>query len=96
MTEDGAVELPIEPSLDLHAFAPRDIPGVVNDYLEAAHERGFVEVRLIHGRGKGVQRAVVQRVLSGHGLVADYWDAAESHLGATVVRLRAPGNASPG
>jgi hypothetical protein len=43
-----------------------------------------------------VQRAVVQRVLSGHGLVADYWDAAESHLGATVVRLRAPGNTSPG
>jgi len=45
-------------------------------------------VRLIHGRGKGIQRAAVQRLLREHELVADYWDAAESHLGATVVSLR--------
>lgn len=87
MTEDDALTVPIEPSIDLHAFAPRDIPGVVEDYIEAAHEKGLREVRLVHGRGKGVQRAVVQRVLSGHPLVVDYWDATQSHLGATVVRL---------
>ena len=96
MSDDDPHVLPIEPSLDLHAFAPRDIPGVVSDYLEAAYEKGLTEVRLVHGRGKGVQRAVVQRVLSGHRLAVEYWDAAESHLGATVVRLGVRGDAARG
>jgi DNA-nicking Smr family endonuclease len=87
---DQPVILPIEPSLDLHPFAPSDVPDVVAAYLEAAHEKGLTEVRLIHGRGRGVQRAAVQRLLSGHALVEAYWDAAESHLGATIVRLRPP------
>ena len=81
--------IPIEGTLDLHAFAPRDIPSVVEEYITAAHEAGLVEVRLIHGRGKGVQRAAVQRVLAGHALVEEYWDAGETHLGATVARLSA-------
>jgi len=81
------VELPIEQTLDLHAFAPRDIPAVVDDYIHAAHARGFREVRLIHGGGKGVQRAIVQRLLDRHELVVQFWDATESHLGATVARL---------
>lgn len=85
---DDPVRIPIEQALDLHAFAPRDIPGVVSDYLDAAAEAGLDEVRLIHGRGIGVQRAVVHRVLSRHPLVDSYHDATESHLGATVVRLR--------
>jgi len=85
---DEPVRIPIEASLDLHAFAPRDIPGVVADYLDAAAEAGFSEVRVIHGRGIGVQRAVVQRVLGEHPRVQDYHDAPETHLGATVVRLR--------
>jgi DNA-nicking Smr family endonuclease len=96
MSQNEPIALPIEPSLDLHAFAPRDIPGVVNDYLEAAHDKGFTEVRLIHGRGKGVQRAVVQRVLSSHRLVVDHWDAPDSHLGATIVRFRTRGCAHAG
>lgn len=49
--DDEPVEIPIEDALDLHAFAPRDIPDVVGDYLEAAHAAGFRLVRLIHGRG---------------------------------------------
>lgn len=81
------VEIPIEPVLDLHAFAPSDIPSVVDEYLLAAHQAGFREVRLIHGRGRGVQRAVVQQILKTHRLVAEFWDAPETHLGATVVRL---------
>ncbi|MGE5813366.1 MAG: Smr/MutS family protein [Acidobacteriota bacterium] len=81
-------EVPIEPEIDLHSFQPRDIPSVVEEYLRAAHERGFREVRLIHGRGIGVQRATVQRLLSSHPLVESFHDAPESHLGATVVRLR--------
>jgi DNA-nicking Smr family endonuclease len=79
--------VPIEDSIDLHAFAPRDIPSVVDEYVRAAHEAGFREVRLIHGRGKGVQRGIVQKVLEGHPLVVEFWDATETHLGATVARL---------
>ena len=59
----------------LAAFAPRDVPAVVSDYLEAAHARGFVEVRLIHGRGIGVQRTIVQSLLARHPLVAAFADA---------------------
>ena len=80
--------VPIEPTLDLHSFAPRDIPSVVDEYLHAAHASGLREVRLIHGRGIGVQRARVQQVLRDHPLVEGFGDAPESHLGATVVRLK--------
>jgi DNA-nicking Smr family endonuclease len=80
--------VPIEDALDLHAFAPRDIKSVVEDYIDAAHEAGLREVRLIHGRGKGIQRGIVQQALERHPLVEEFWDAAESHLGATVARLR--------
>jgi DNA-nicking Smr family endonuclease len=88
--EPDPVVLPIEDALDLHAFAPRDIPSVVGEYLEAAAERGFGEVRLIHGRGKGVQRAVVQRLLASHPLVERFFDAPAERggWGATVVVLR--------
>ena len=88
MGDDEPVEVPIEDAIDLHTFSPRDILSVVDDYLEAAHAAGFDVVRLIHGRGKGVQRASIQRHLRAHALVGEFWDAAESHLGATVVRLR--------
>ena len=87
MSDSDPHEIPIEPSLDLHAFAPRDIPSVADEYIRAAHERGLREVRLIHGRGKGVQRGIVQNVLEKHPLVEEFWDAAETHLGATVARL---------
>jgi DNA-nicking Smr family endonuclease len=82
------MRIPIEDDLDLHAFAPRDIASVVDEYVTAAHEAGLAEVRLIHGRGKGVQRGVVQQTLDRHPLVVEFWDAPESHLGATVARLR--------
>jgi DNA-nicking Smr family endonuclease len=91
MEDDEVVRVPIEDAIDLHSFAPRDIASVVEDYLEAARDAGFTEVRLIHGRGKGVQRADIQRRLRGHPLVEHFWDAPESHLGATIVRLRRDG-----
>lgn len=80
-------EVPIEPELDLHTFAPRDVPSVVEEYVRAAHEAGLREVRLVHGRGSGVQRGIVQAALEKHPLVAEFWDDAGSHLGATVCRL---------
>jgi len=90
MHEDdpGPVEIPIEEAIDLHAFQPRDVVAVVDDYLHAAQEAGFAVVRLIHGRGKGVQRAAIHRLLNGHDLVLSFWDAPEAHLGATLVRLK--------
>lgn len=87
MDEDRPVRIPIEDAIDLHAFAPRDVVSVVEEYLVAAHEAGFAIVRLIHGRGQGVQRAAVQRLLAGHPLVDRYWDAPETHRGATLVQL---------
>lgn len=84
---DHPVHVPIEAAIDLHTFAPRDVVSVVDEYLHAALEAGFSEVRLIHGRGKGVQRAAIRRLLASHPLVADCWDAPESHLGVTLVRL---------
>lgn len=79
-----AHRIPVEGTLDLHAFAPRDIRSVVEEYVHAAHQEGLREVRLIHGRGRGVQRGIVQAALEAHPLVERFWDAPESHLGATV------------
>jgi DNA-nicking Smr family endonuclease len=84
---DEPVRVPIERELDLHAFAPRDIASVVREYLDAAAGAGLREVRLIHGRGRGVQRGMVQAELDRHPLVLEFWDDAGSHLGATIARL---------
>lgn len=84
---DDAVEIPIERELDLHAFRPHDIPDVVVEFITAAHQVGLSEVRLIHGRGKGVQRGIVQAVLDGHPLVAAFRDDTAAHLGATIATL---------
>ena len=82
------MRIPIENALDLHAFAPRDVTSVVEEYVTAAWDGGLREIRLIHGRGRGVQRGMVQQALERHPLVVEFWDAPETHLGATVARLR--------
>jgi DNA-nicking Smr family endonuclease len=89
--EEPAAVLEIEDSIDLHGFQPRDIPDVVVSYLEAAHEKGFREVRLIHGRGTGFQRSRVRQVLSKHPLVDRFGDAPATRggWGATLVWLKA-------
>ncbi len=90
--DEGEVVLPIEDALDLHPFAPRDIPDVVREYLAACIERGFQEVRLIHGRGTGTQRAIVRSILSTHPSVLAFADAPPERggWGATVVHLGSP------
>lgn len=86
--DDQPVRVPIEAELDLHAFPPRDIPSVVDEYITAAHAAGFREVRLVHGRGIGVQRGIVQQALDRHPLVERFGDDPRAHLGATIAALR--------
>lgn len=86
---DDVAVLEIEDSIDLHGFQPRDILDVVEDYLTEARARRFREVRLIHGRGKGFQRARIHALLSQHPFVAHFNDAPASRggWGATLVTL---------
>ena len=86
------IEIPIEESIDLHLFRPSEIADVVEGYLEAAIEKGFREVRLIHGRGHGVQRGRIRRLLSNHPQVEHFNDAPGDRggWGATLVWLRLP------
>ena len=88
--DDEPLAIPIEDSLDLHTFRPADVRSVVEEYLAAAQSHGFTEVRLIHGRGTGHQRAMVRSLLSGHPLVVSFADAPAERggWGATVVTLR--------
>ncbi len=100
MSQDGdgedwlpeTVEIPIEDSIDLHWFRPSEIRDVVEGYLEAARERGFREVRIVHGRGRGVQRDRVQRLLARSPLVERFCDAPGDRggWGATLAWLCPP------
>jgi dsDNA-specific endonuclease/ATPase MutS2 len=93
--DDGAddhelpVILPIEDSIDLHPFHPREIRDVVRGYLDEAWERGFEEVRIIHGRGVGQQRHAVRRLLERDARIARYADAGAERggWGATVAHF---------
>jgi len=89
---DQPIEIPIEDALDLHPFPPRDIPAVVASYVEEASAKGLLEVRVIHGRGIGVQRERVRSLLAKHPLVLEYSDATPDRggWGATLVRLKTP------
>ena len=88
--ERAPVELVITDVLDLHSFLPREVPNVVRDYLDAAYEAGYRQVRVIHGRGAGVQRQTVRKLLGRDPRVMDFADAppGAGGWGATVVRLR--------
>ncbi len=90
MSEPPPFEIPLTGELDLHAFSPRDIPSVVEEYVRACRERGILRLRLAHGRGRGVQRAVVRRALAAMTGVVSFSDAppAAGGWGATVVNLR--------
>lgn len=80
------IEIPIEDWIDLHTFQPREIKSVVEEYLCQARQKGFAQVRIIHGRGIGVQREIVRRVLDQHPEVIAFEDAPDR--GATLAYLR--------
>jgi dsDNA-specific endonuclease/ATPase MutS2 len=91
--DEEPVAIPIADALDLHPFRPAETASVVAEYLAEAAAKGFREVRLIHGRGLGVQREIVRSVLGKSPLVESFEDATPERggWGATVVRLaRAP------
>ncbi len=80
------VELPIEDSIDLHTFRPQEVASVVEEYLYQAQRKGYREVRIIHGRGIGVQRKIVQSILEKHERVLAFYD--ELDHGSTKVVLK--------
>jgi len=88
--ENALVRIPLEDNIDLHSFPPRDVPDVVDAYLEVAVEKGFSEVRLIHGRGIGVQRDRVQKLLARDPRVSGFHDAPPDRggWGATIAYLK--------
>jgi dsDNA-specific endonuclease/ATPase MutS2 len=90
--EDAVVEMEIGDELDLHTFAPRDVKSLVEDYLGLAADKGFREVRIVHGKGTGALRRTVHAVLEKHPLVEGFTVAGEGRgsWGAPVVKLRRP------
>jgi dsDNA-specific endonuclease/ATPase MutS2 len=88
--EDEPIRIPITDVFDLHSVRPKEVEAVVEEYLEEARRMGFKALRIIHGRGIGVQRRIVRAVLARTPFVASYGDApAEGGgWGATIVTLR--------
>jgi dsDNA-specific endonuclease/ATPase MutS2 len=88
--EDVPLRIPISDVFDLHAVRPEDVKEAVEAYLEEAHRLGFKALRIIHGRGIGVQREIVRAVLSRTPFVLSYQDAPleAGGWGATIVTLR--------
>jgi len=89
MEEDEAIRLPIDGTLDLHAFSPQDLKTLVPDYLEECRRLGILHVRIIHGKGKGHLRRSVQAILSRLEYVHSFHLAGQDAgaWGATLVNL---------
>jgi dsDNA-specific endonuclease/ATPase MutS2 len=87
---DEPIEIPVTDVLDLHSVPPRDVQPIVEEYLSEAHRLGYRALRIIHGRGIGVQRETVRRVLASTDFVLDYRDAPmeAGGWGATAVTLK--------
>jgi dsDNA-specific endonuclease/ATPase MutS2 len=89
-SESLPVKLPITDVLDLHSFRPSDVADVVREWLDAVHEAGFHVVRIVHGKGVGVQRQTVRALLKRDPRVEDFGDSPleAGGWGATWVKLR--------
>ena len=89
-SEDEMIQVEITDELDLHTFDPRDVPSLIPEYLDECVRLGFRQVRIVHGKGKGVLRRAVQAALDRHPKVASYrlGDERSGSWGATLVSLR--------
>jgi len=90
----GVVIIPFQDFLDLHSIPPRQVRDAVEDYIEEAYRRGVQSVRIIHGKGIGVQREMVRSILSRSDIVVEFGDASPDFggWGATVARLKGAGS----
>lgn len=92
-TDMEPVRIPIDGTLDLHAFAPKDAVSVIDEYLRACLEKGIFECRIIHGKGRGVLRRTVHAFLENHQDVSNFkLDSGPSSWGATIVYLKRQGS----
>jgi len=83
------IDYPIDGTLDLHTFHPRDVKDLVPEYIAACQEKGILQIRIIHGKGTGTLRRIVHSILKKHPAVEAYWEEGGSggSWGATIVRL---------
>jgi DNA-nicking Smr family endonuclease len=90
-TEEEPISVPIDGVLDLHTFSPRDLPELLDDYIAECLSRGITDLRIIHGKGKGILRDRVKSILARHPAVAHFSSAPleAGGWGATVVTLKA-------
>jgi len=90
MEDNGHIELPVDGTLDLHYFPPREISTLVPDYLEACMEKGICQVRIVHGKGTGILRGRVHAILKDLDCVASFSLAGDGAggWGATIVKLK--------
>jgi hypothetical protein len=89
--QNHTIRIPIDGVLDLHPFAPEDAADVVDDYLSACIEKGIYEVKIVHGKGKGILRDKIHASLKRHPLVMNFsLDPGTSGWGATIVLLKKP------
>ena len=87
--DDVAIHIPIDGTLDLHTFNPREVQDLLEEYISACLEKGIYEVRIIHGKGKGILRDKVHSILKRHPLVMDFsLDPGASGWGVTIVLLK--------
>ena len=83
------IHIPVDGILDLHTFSPKDASSVVGEYIQACLDKGIYEVRIIHGKGKGVLRRIVHSLLEKHPEVLSYKiDSGPSSWGATIAQLK--------
>lgn len=86
---DELIEFPIDGELDLHTFDPRDVKDLVPEYIRACRKESIFQIRIIHGKGKGVLRQIVHSILRDLPEVQDFWqEGAAGSWGATVVKIR--------
>jgi len=89
---NSPVHIPINGVIDLHTFAPKEASEVVDEYLNVCSRKGIAEVKIIHGKGRGVLRRTVESALKRHPLVLSFkQDTGPSSWGATIVFLKGPG-----